>query len=69
VCGAIGVIYLTATEIAYLVNDKYLVNSPSGLAIIGGMILIAVIIYTVAQFVQRRRGVDFAMLAQEIPPE
>jgi amino acid transporter len=69
VCGAIGVIYLTATEVAYLVNDKYLVNSPSGLAIIGGLIIIAFLIYMIAQFVQRRRGVDFSMLAQEIPPE
>lgn len=69
ICGSIGVIYLGATEIAYLINDKYLVNSPSGLAIIGGVLLIAIVIYLVAQFVQRRRGVDFTMLAQEIPPE
>jgi len=69
ICGAIGVVYLVATQVGFLVNDKYLVNSPTGLGIIGGVIILGVVIYFLAQSVQRRRGIDLQMMSQEVPPE
>lgn len=69
ICGAIGLVYLCVIQIGFLINDKYQVNSPIGLGIIGGVMVLGVIIYALAQRVQRQRGVDLKMMSQEIPPE
>lgn len=69
VFGVIGVVYLGAMEIAYLVNDAYLVNSPSGLTIIGGILAFAAILYLASRAIQQRQGIDLSMVGREIPPE
>lgn len=69
VFGAVGVVYCAALLVSYLVNDRYLVNSPAGLAVIGAVLVVAIVIYAVARAVRRRQGFDLRLAFAELPPD
>lgn len=68
-CGAVGVVYCGALLASYLVNDRYLVNSPAGLAVIAAVLALGAVIYAAATAVRRRQGFDLRLAFTELPPD
>lgn len=53
----------------WFTNDNYGVNNKDSLYYMGGMYLLAIIIYVVARIVRRRQGIDLGLINKEIPVE
>jgi APA family basic amino acid/polyamine antiporter len=50
-------------------NDLYAVNNATSLKFMGGMYLLALVIYVVAKIVRKRQGIDLNSIYKEIPVE
>ncbi len=50
-------------------NDAYGVNNPDSLYYMGGMYVLALLIYVIARLVRRRQGIDLGLINKEIPVE
>jgi len=53
----------------WLSNDTYGVNNPDSLYYMGGMYVLALLIYVVARIVRSRQGIDLGLINKEIPVE
>jgi len=53
----------------WLSNNNYYVNLHDSLYFMGGMYLLAIVVYAVARIVRRRQGIDLALINKEIPVE
>jgi APA family basic amino acid/polyamine antiporter len=53
----------------WFTNDLYFVNSRDSLYYMGGMYVLAILIYVVARIVRNRQGIDLGLINQEIPVE
>src|SRR6266480_2446609 len=50
-------------------NDAYGVNNPDSLYFMGGMYVLAIVIYVAARLVRSRQGIDLGLVNKEIPVE
>jgi amino acid transporter len=53
----------------WFTNDLYFVNSRDSLYYMGGMYVLAILIYVVARIVRNRQGIDLGLINKEIPVE
>jgi APA family basic amino acid/polyamine antiporter len=53
----------------WLTNATYGVNNSDSLYYMGGMYVLAIVIYVVARLVRRRQGIDLGLINREIPVE
>jgi APA family basic amino acid/polyamine antiporter len=53
----------------WFTNDLYFVNSRDSLYYMGGMYVLAILIYVVARIVRNRQGIDLGQINKEIPVE
>jgi len=53
----------------WFTNDSYFVNSTDSLYYMGGMYVLAIVIYVVARLVRSRQGIDLGLVNKEIPVE
>jgi APA family basic amino acid/polyamine antiporter len=53
----------------WFTNDLYFVNSRDSLYYMGGMYVLAILIYVVARIVRNRQGIDLGLISKEIPVE
>jgi basic amino acid/polyamine antiporter, APA family len=53
----------------WLSNDTYGVNNTDSLYYMGGMYVLALLIYVIARIVRRRQGIDLGLINKEIPVE
>jgi APA family basic amino acid/polyamine antiporter len=53
----------------WLSNDAYFVNNHDSLYYMGGMYVLAIIIYVIARVVRARQGIDLGLINKEIPVE
>jgi len=53
----------------WLSNNNYYVNLHDSLYFMGGMYLLAIVVYAVARIVRKRQGIDLALINKEIPVE
>jgi len=53
----------------WFTNDNYFVNSTDSLYYMGGMYVLAIVIYVVARLVRSRQGIDLGLVNKEIPVE
>jgi amino acid transporter len=53
----------------WLSDGKYFVNNRDSLYYMGGMYVLAIIIYVSARLIRRRQGIDLGMINKEIPVE
>jgi basic amino acid/polyamine antiporter, APA family len=69
VAGVITVGLLVFNLVEWLYNDNYFVNSHDSLIYMGGMYVLAIVVYVVARLVRRRQGIDLGLINKEIPVE
>jgi APA family basic amino acid/polyamine antiporter len=50
-------------------NSLYFVNNKGSLVFMGGMYLLAIVVYVVARLVRKRQGIDLSLVNKEIPVE
>ena len=53
----------------WLTNSAYGVNNHDSLFFMGGMYLLAIVVYVVARLVRSRQGIDLSLINKEIPVE
>lgn len=53
----------------WLTNANYGINSKDSLYFMGGMYVLAIVIYVVARMVRKRQGIDLGLINKEIPVE
>ncbi len=53
----------------WFTNDNYFVNSTDSLYYMGGMYVLAIVIYVAARLVRSRQGIDLGLVNKEIPVE
>jgi hypothetical protein len=53
----------------WLTNANYGVNNKDSLYYMGGMYVLALLIYVVARVVRSRQGIDLGLINKEIPVE
>src|ERR1700728_548371 len=53
----------------WLSNDTYFVNNHDSLLYMGGMYVLAIIIYVAARIIRARQGIDLGLINKEIPVE
>jgi APA family basic amino acid/polyamine antiporter len=53
----------------WFTNDLYFVNSRDSLYYMGGMYVLAILVYIVARVVRSRQGIDLGLINKEIPVE
>ncbi len=69
VAGVITIGLLGFNLYEWLSNSLYFVNSRDSLYYMGGMYLLAIVIYVVARIVRSRQGIDLGLINKEIPVE
>jgi len=69
VAGTITAAFLVFNLWEWLKKDLYAVNNKTSLWFMGGMYLLALVIYVVAKLVRRSQGIDLKAIHQEIPVE
>ncbi|HEX3958461.1 MAG TPA: APC family permease [Trebonia sp.] len=67
--GVITIALLGYNLYEWLTRDAYYVNSPDSLYYMGGMYLLAIVIYVTARIVRNRQGIDLSLINKEIPVE
>jgi hypothetical protein len=53
----------------WLSNDTYFVNNHDSLYYMGGMYVLAIVIYIAARLIRKRQGIDLGLINKEIPVE
>ena len=53
----------------WLTNSAYGVNNHDSLYFMGGMYVLAIVVYVVARIVRSRQGIDLGLINKEIPVE
>jgi basic amino acid/polyamine antiporter, APA family len=69
VAGVITIALLVYNLYEWLSNDLYGVNKRNSLYYMGGMYVLAIVIYVVARIVRSRQGIDLGLINKEIPVE
>jgi hypothetical protein len=69
ITGAITAIFLGWNLWKWLGDDLYAVNNKTSLWFMGGMYLLALVIYVVARVYRARQGIDLSAVHKEIPVE
>jgi basic amino acid/polyamine antiporter, APA family len=69
VSGLITIGLLVYNLYEWLSNDLYFVNSHDSLYYMGGMYVLAIVIYVAARLVRKRQGIDLGLINKEIPVE
>jgi basic amino acid/polyamine antiporter, APA family len=69
VSGVITIGLLGFNLYEWFTNDLYFVNNRDSLYYMGGMYVLAVVIYVIARIVRRRQGIDLGLVNKEIPVE
>ena len=69
VAGVVTIALLVFNLYEWLSNSLYFVNSRDSLYYMGGMYLLAIVIYVVARIVRSRQGIDLGLINKEIPVE
>jgi len=69
VSGLITIGLLVFNLYEWLSNDLYFVNSHDSLYYMGGMYVLAIVVYVVARIVRKRQGIDLGLINKEIPVE
>ena len=59
-----GVLYIGSTD-----GNLYAINVPKSLYFMGGMYLLALVIYVIAKIYRRSQGIDLKAIYTEIPVE
>ena len=69
VAGVITIALLVSNLYDLLSNDSYFVNNHNSLLYMGGMYLLAIVIYGGARIIRNRQGIDLGLINKEIPVE
>jgi APA family basic amino acid/polyamine antiporter len=69
VSGVITIGLLGFNLYEWFTNDLYFVNNRDSLYYMGGMYVLAIVIYVVARVVRQRQGIDLGLVNKEIPVE
>src|SRR5580658_2819670 len=69
VSGVITIALLVYNLYEWLSNDLYGVNKHDSLYYMGGMYVLAIVIYIIARIVRSRQGIDLGLINKEIPVE
>jgi amino acid transporter len=69
VAGVITIALLGFNLYEWLSNSLYFVNSRDSLYYMGGMYVLAILVYVGARLVRRRQGIDLGLVNKEIPVE
>jgi hypothetical protein len=69
VAGVVTIALLVYCLYEWLSNDNYFVNSHDSLYYMGGMYLLALVIYVGARIIRNRQGIDLGLINKEIPVE
>jgi basic amino acid/polyamine antiporter, APA family len=69
VAGLITIALLVFNLYEWLSNDTYFVNNHDSLYYMGGMYVLAVVIYVAARLIRSRQGIDLGLINKEIPVE
>jgi basic amino acid/polyamine antiporter, APA family len=67
--GVVTIGLLVFNLVEWLSNDKYFVNSHDSLYYMGGMYVLALVIYVGARIIRNRQGIDLGLINKEIPVE
>jgi len=67
--GVITVALLVYNLYEWLSNDTYFVNNHDSLYYMGGMYVLAIVIYVAARLIRKRQGIDLGLINKEIPVE
>jgi basic amino acid/polyamine antiporter, APA family len=67
--GVITIALLVFNLYEWLSNDTYFVNNHNSLYYMGGMYVLAIIIYIAARIIRSRQGIDLGLINKEIPVE
>ena len=69
VAGVVTIGLLVFNLYEWLSNDAYFVNNHNSLLYMGGMYVLAIIIYVAARIIRARQGIDLGLINKEIPVE
>ena len=69
VAGVVTIGLLVFNLYEWLSNDTYFVNNHDSLYYMGGMYVLAIVIYVVARIIRGRQGIDLGLINKEIPVE
>jgi basic amino acid/polyamine antiporter, APA family len=69
VAGVITIALLVYNLYEWLSNDTYGVNHKGSLIYMGGMYVLAIVIYVIARVIRNRQGIDLGLINKEIPVE
>jgi basic amino acid/polyamine antiporter, APA family len=69
VAGVVTIGLLGYNLYEWLWNDAYGVNNHDSLYFMGGLYVLAIVVYVVARLVRRRQGIDLGLVNKEIPVE
>ena len=69
VAGVITIALLVFNLYEWLSNDTYFVNNHDSLYYMGGMYVLAIVIYVAARVIRHRQGIDLGLINKEIPVE
>src|ERR1700724_1101063 len=69
VAGVVTIGLLVFNLYEWLSNDTYFVNNHDSLLYMGGMYVLAIIIYVAARIIRARQGIDLGLINKEIPVE
>jgi hypothetical protein len=69
VAGVITIGLLVFNLYEWLSNDTYVVNKHDSLYYMGGMYVLAIVIYVAARVIRSRQGIDLGLINKEIPVE
>jgi APA family basic amino acid/polyamine antiporter len=69
VAGVVTIALLVFNLYEWLSNDTYFVNNHDSLYYMGGMYVLAIVIYVAARIIRGRQGIDLGLINKEIPVE
>jgi len=69
VAGVITIALLVFNLYEWLSNNNYAVNNHDSLYYMGGMYVLAIVIYVAARVIRSRQGIDLGLINKEIPVE
>jgi basic amino acid/polyamine antiporter, APA family len=69
ISGVLTALFLAYNLWKWLDDELYAVNNKQSLVFLGGMYLLALVIYVAAKVVRKRQGIDLNAIHQEIPVE
>jgi basic amino acid/polyamine antiporter, APA family len=69
VAGVVTIGLLVYNLYEWLSNDTYFVNNHGSLIYMGGMYVLAILIYVAARVIRARQGIDLGLINKEIPVE